>query len=296
MKKLQIFYAFLLIPLLITPAFGESIIRFDVDTTTLTPGEIIELTGKVGVGLEGQPVAIEVSDSNGNIILIRTVTSDSNGDFILKFKVPLSVESGEFEIVTNIEIDGESFTESKSVDVIEAEPMMEAESIPEPEPMMEAEPMTSETLSEPKCGAGTILQNGICVIDKSQATESKSRGGGCLIATATFDSELAPQVQKLREIRDSKLLQTESGSQFMESFNEFYYSFSPAIADYERENPVFKEIVKIGITPMLSTLSLMDYADTESEVLGIGISLIILNAIMYVGLPAFGIVITKKRF
>ena len=278
-----IFLLTIIVGFSLIPAFGESIIRFDVDTTTLTPGEIVELTGKVGVGLEGQPVAIEVADSNGKIILIRTVTSDLNGDFILKFKVPLSVESGEFEIVTNIEIDGESFTERKSVDVIEAESMMEAES------------MISETLSEPKCGAGTILQNGICVIDKSQATESKSRGGGCLIATATFDSELSPQVQKLREIRDSKLLQTESGSQFMESFNSFYYSFSPIIADYERENPVFKELVKIAITPMLSTLSLMDYADTESEVLGIGISLIILNGIMYVGLPVFGIMFLRKQ-
>ena len=82
----------------------------------------------------------------------------------------------------------------------------------------------------------------------------------------------------------------------MASFNSFYYSFSPIIADYERENPVFKEMVKIGITPMLSTLSLMDYADTESEVLGIGISLIILNTMMYVGLPVFGIMIAKKRF
>ena len=153
---------------------------------------------------------------------------------------------------------------------------------------------TTTSQSSPKCGTGTILQDGICVVDKSQATESKSNGGGCLIATATFDSELAPQVQKLREIRDSKLLQTESGSQFMEHFNSFYYSFSPIIADYERENPVFKEIVKAGITPMLSTLSLMDYAETESEVLTIGISLIILNAMMYVGLPVFGIIVARK--
>ena len=151
-------------------------------------------------------------------------------------------------------------------------------------------------MNENICGAGTTLKDGVCVVNKSQTTESKSRGGGCLIATATFDSELAPQVQKLREIRDSKLLSTASGSQFMESFNSFYYSFSPAIADYERENPVFKEIVKIGITPMISTLSLMDYADTESEVLGIGISLIILNAMMYVGLPVFGMIVAKKRF
>ena len=164
----------------------------------------------------------------------------------------------------------------------------------QPEPIVDPEPTVSETLSEPKCGSGTILIEGICVVDKSQATESKSRGGGCLIATATFDSELAPQVQKLREIRDSKLLSTESGSQFMEHFNSFYYSFSPIIADYERENPVFKELVKIAITPMLSTLSLMDYADTESEVLGIGISLIILNAMMYVGLPVFGIMRWSK--
>ena len=132
------------------------------------------------------------------------------------------------------------------------------------------------------------------IITTNSESENKSQGGGCLIATATFDSELAPQVQKLREIRDSKLLQTESGSQFMEHFNSFYYSFSPYIADYERENPVFKEIVKIGITPMISTLSLMDYADTESEVLGIGISLIILNAMMYVGLPVFGIMRIRK--
>ena len=141
----------------------------------------------------------------------------------------------------------------------------------------------------------TAKQNTLFSTNQPSSTQSSSQGGGCLIATATFDSELAPQVQKLREVRDSKLLFTESGSQFMESFNQFYYSFSPIIADYERENPVFKELVKIAITPMLSTLSLMDYADTESEVLGIGISLIILNGIMYVGLPVFGIIIAKKR-
>ena len=40
---------------------------------------------------------------------------------------------------------------------------------------------------------------------------SKENGGGCLIATATFGSELAPQVQKLREIRDNSLVLTKSG-------------------------------------------------------------------------------------
>jgi len=120
-------------------------------------------------------------------------------------------------------------------------------------------------------------------------------GGGCLIATATFGSELSPQVQQLREIRDNSLLQTESGRYFMESFNQFYYSFSPTIADLERENPIFKEAVKLTITPLLTSLSLLNYVDmnSESKVLGYGISLILLNVGMYFVLPA--IVIHRVR-
>jgi hypothetical protein len=82
----------------------------------------------------------------------------------------------------------------------------------------------------------------------------------------------------------------------MTMFNDIYYSFSPIIADYERENPLFKEAVKIAITPMISSLSLMENAETESEVLGLGISLIILNIGMYIGVPAVVIVGIKRRF
>ncbi len=132
---------------------------------------------------------------------------------------------------------------------------------------------------------------------KGQLNMQEQSAGGCLIATATFGSELAPQVQQLREIRDNSLLQTESGSAFMESFNQFYYSFSPVIADLERENPVFKEIVKVSITPLLSSLSLLNYVDMDSEyeVLGYGISLIILNVGMYFVAPALIVIRIFKR-
>jgi len=75
-----------------------------------------------------------------------------------------------------------------------------------------------------------------------------------------------------------------------------YYSFSPIIADYERENPLFKELVKLTITPMISSLSILNYVDmdSESEVLGYGISLILLNGMMYVGVP-LGIVIGIRK-
>jgi hypothetical protein len=126
--------------------------------------------------------------------------------------------------------------------------------------------------------------------------ESSEEGGGCLIATATYGSELAPQVQQLRELRDNQLLQTESGTAFMGTFNDIYYTFSPIIADYERENPLFKEAVKLAITPMISSLSLMDNANSESEVLGIGISVIALNIGMYLGVPAIVVIGIRKKF
>ena len=126
-------------------------------------------------------------------------------------------------------------------------------------------------------------------------TMDKYDSGGCLIATAAFGSELAPQVQLLREIRDDIVLQTKSGSIFMTGFNQFYYSFSPAVADYERENTTFKEAVKLTLTPLLTSLTLLQYADidSESEMLGYGIGIILLNIGMYFVAPA--VLITKIR-
>ncbi|MBL7001760.1 MAG: copper-binding protein [Nitrosopumilus sp.] len=115
--------------------------------------------------------------------------------------------------------------------------------------------------------------------------------GGCLIATATYGSEFAPQVQQLRELRDNTVLKTNSGLAFMTTFNQFYYSFSPTIADIEREQPVLKEVMKVILTPMISSLSLLNHVDIDSEpeMLGYGISLVLLNIGMYIGIPLFGI-------
>jgi peptidyl-prolyl cis-trans isomerase B (cyclophilin B) len=125
-------------------------------------------------------------------------------------------------------------------------------------------------------------------VELSEQSEQMDEGGGCLIATATFGSELAPQVQQLRELRDNTILSTQSGATFMTGFNQFYYSFSPTIADFERENPLFREAVKLTITPMLTSLSILNYAniDSEQEMLGYGVSLILLNIGMYFVAPA----------
>ena len=131
----------------------------------------------------------------------------------------------------------------------------------------------------------------------SPATEPPN-AGGCLIATAAYGTETAPQVQALREVRDNVVLDTAAGSAFMQGFNQIYYSFSPAIADMQRQNDAFNAIVRALVMPMLATLSIMSLADGSSEigVVGLGLSVLVLNMGLYVGSPTFaGFLIHRYR-
>lgn len=117
---------------------------------------------------------------------------------------------------------------------------------------------------------------------------SHDNGGGCLVATAAFGSELDHRVQLLREVRDSKVSSTESGRAFMDAFNSAYYSFSPHVADYMRENPSFMGAARVLLTPMLLSLEIMSHAEAGSEVqvLAYGSLLILLNIGIYAAAPA----------
>jgi len=200
-------------------------------------------------------VTIQVKDPTGISILVRTITTDFGGNFELQFRIPQTATLGDYQIITNVIVD----------DV----------------------PMINTITFE-------VVEKGDKV---TQAQQTRDKKGGCLIATAAFGSEMAPQVQFLRELRDNTVLQTESGTSFMTGFNQFYYSFSPAIADYERENPAFKETVKLALTPLLTSLTLLQYADidSESEMLGYGIGIILLNIGMYFIIPAVLIISVRNN-
>ena len=205
-----------------------------------------------------------------------TIFIDSPG------KVTISVSNGEIATVLGETTSGEFTIYHDDYNFIEGT-------------MLIANHINDYTLKE-WTDVSTFSKNASTEPAKETTNVKSGNGGGCLIATAIYGSELAPQVQMLREIRDNQLMNTESGSAFMTSFNELYYTFSPIIADYERENPYFKEIVKTGLTPMLSTLAIMENAESESEVLGLGLSVIALNLGMYVGAPAIVIVSIRKFF
>jgi hypothetical protein len=248
-----------------------------------------------------QPITIMIVNSDGNIVKIAQLSLTSNNDFSTTLVAggPLWKSGGEYTVKVNYGAqkaettfnyagigapsEPEPVVEEPVVIVEEPEPVVEEPVVIVEEPEPEPEP-------EPLCGEGTVMKDGKCVAEKSG-------GGGCLIATAAFGSEMAPQVQFLREIRDNTVMSTQSGTAFMTGFNQFYYSFSPYVADYERENPIFKEAVKITLTPLLTSLTLLNYVDVDSEqeMLGYGIGIILLNIGMYFVAPAAVIIAIKNR-
>ena len=265
-----------------------------------TEGATITISGLVkdfdtSDDMRSMDVTIMVLAPNGNLVTVAQVSpsSDGNysttmvaggminveGDYTVKAKWGAQANQTEFKY-------GGSSGAPPVVDETPEQTQTEVIEIDE-EPDIDEEPVMGSV--EAVCGPGTVLKNGVCVV------EDKKKGGGCLIATAAFGSEMAPQVQFLREIRDNTVLQTESGTSFMTGFNQFYYSFSPVVADYERENPAFKEAVKIAITPMLTSLAILNYVDidSEEEMLGYGIGIILLNIGMYFVAPA--VIIFKIR-
>jgi len=283
----------------------EPPISVETDYPTYAENSEIIISGKVrdsSLADYPQDVTLMIVSSNGNIVAIAQISLDSNNQYSYSFTAGgMMNDSGDYIIKANygaqksettFNYAGSSGTAPPPPVVVEEpEPVVVEEPEPvvveEPEPILIAEP---EPEPEPLCGEGTVMKDGKCVAENKQ-------GGGCLIATAAFGSEMAPQVQFLREIRDNTVMSTQSGTAFMTGFNQFYYSFSPYVADYERENPVFKEAVKVTLTPMLTSLTLLNYVDvdTEEEMLGYGISIILLNIGMYFVAPAAAIIVIKNR-
>lgn len=94
-------------------SFAQSTITINTDKTSYGPGDLVAITGTVS-GASNQLVAIQVKDPSGNLISIRTVQTDSSGNFALTIKVPSTATSGSFEIDANAKINGQTVSVTKT--------------------------------------------------------------------------------------------------------------------------------------------------------------------------------------
>jgi len=90
----------------------------------------------------------------------------------------------------------------------------------------------------------------------SSAAEFEVVDQGCLIATATYGSEMSAEIQFLRGFREQTVYTTFAGSQFMTVFNTWYYSFSPAVAHFISGQPAVQSTMRCLLYPLLGALHL----------------------------------------
>lgn len=209
------------------------------------------LSGHLGASVDGLPVDTQVRSTETISLLILVFEGDGS-----------DVKDGADKTGRTIEITGTKTSVSETAGVL---------------------PPDGQGVGNSDGSDGVVGGSG-----GSTGDASHDNGGGCLVATAAFGSELDHRVQLLREVRDSKVSSTESGRAFMDAFNSAYYSFSPHVADYMRENPSLMGAVRVLLTPMLLSLEIMSHAEAGSEVqvLAYGSLLILLNIGIYAVVPA----------
>ena len=135
------------------------------------------------------------------------------------------------------------------------------------------------------------------ILVTSPATSTTSTGTSpasaptCLIATATYGSQAAPEVQLLRNFRDNSIVKTRAGLGFMMVFNAWYYSFSPGVAQYISTHWAERAVMKVVLYPLVGILYLTAnvYKETsaypEIAVLLSGLLASSLIGAFYLGLP-----------
>tara|TARA_Y100001936_G_scaffold250989_1_gene305394 strand:+ start:6 stop:1250 length:1245 start_codon:yes stop_codon:yes gene_type:complete len=267
-------YNILQTQLLLPSASAVTEFPITTDSDSYTHGQVVKVSGITSE----KNISLQVKDPSGKTVLIRTLHAE--GDFSYEMGLPNYFKVGEYNIFASVTIDNIPKIVSKSIYLLDEDGEMGPIHTSSINITPEEQTQPSEEQTQP-----------------SEEQTQPSEGGGCLIATAAFGSEMAPQVQFLREIRDTTVMNTQSGMAFMTEFNQFYYSFSPYVADYQRENPVFKEAVKLTLTPLLTSLTLLNNVeiDSEEEMLGYGIGIILLNVGMYFVAPA-SLIILLRRF
>jgi hypothetical protein len=77
---------------------------------------------------------------------------------------------------------------------------------------------------------------------------------GCIIATATYGSKMAPEVAYMRYVRDNMIGSNEIGRQIVTNWNVFYYSWSPPIAQYIRDYEPLQLVFRIILTPLVGII------------------------------------------
>lgn len=226
---LPIFFALLLIPTVFSQ--NPLVLTSSTDKTQYAPGDTVTITGKVSDNqsnpVPGVSLSIQLSDPP---IAVQFAVSDQSGAYTVQFVLPDTLSAGLYTIYVSADKSGYTTTQQQLQFTV---------------------PGQATTSNVQSTITSTIAYTSIMSTSTQTIPQTK-----CFIATATFGSELAPEVVLLRTFRDSDILHTSAGRGFMVSFNAFYYSFSPQVASIIALNAPLRFVMKPALYPLIGILSI----------------------------------------
>ena len=230
--------------------FGLSI-TVSTDKPRYTPGETVSISGEVrdnqSKPILGAEVSIQVNDPGNNIVQVQLLSSDQSGSYAEALSLPANSPIGQFIVYATASKLGYSNGQSQvrfSVLVQTSTPTFTSTT----------SPTTISTTSDSTTffdQTTSLTPNTTSSSSVSTATNAPPK---CLIATATYGSEIAPEVTLLRDFRDRAILRTAAGEGFMRVFNAFYYSFSPAVSSFISSHNLVRAGMKIVLYPLIGSL------------------------------------------
>ena len=278
----------------LTEVKASSTVTCTLSEIDVTVGSNLTISGNMDLYLEGEEVILTFTKPDSSTI-IRTIIPDSDGFFTYTFTPNdfgswrvIAIWNGN-DNYEGVSSSSKSFTLSKissniSCSISSSEITIE-DSITVSGAIDPTHSSKIVTITYTKSGGSTVMRtvttesdgsySNIYIpdADESWSVEASWDGDstyegssssltsftvkklGCLIATATYGSELSPQVQFLRGFRDNTVLSTFADSNFMRIFNEFYYSFSPNVALIIVDNSPLGDIMKVIFYPLIGILN-----------------------------------------
>jgi len=152
--------------------------------------------------------------------------------------------------------DEDGFVDGKNIDELTLNIYWYDENIEEWKILSDCLVFPKENLVTAKTSHFTIF--GIAGLESKISGTSKADGGDnggvdCFIATAAFGTPLADEVRVFCEFRDRYLTESKMGSRF----TDLYYSFSPPIANFIRNSPFLKALVRFHLKLLVKLLKLV---------------------------------------
>lgn len=157
---------------------------------------------------------------------IDLVYSDNSGAYLDSFILPTSAAPGPFTVYASVGKAGYSSSQGQTQFTI-----------------------LQQTTVTPTSSSSSSTSS-----SSSSSSQPSGPPSQCFIATATYGSEIAPEVALLRYFRDAQVLRTSAGRSFMQAFNAFYYSFSPQVASFISANGIVRSSMKVILYPLIGIL------------------------------------------